>query len=113
MHASLTIIYFIAFGIEFVWTFVLASIVLNSATTKHHASNSFYGLAIGATVFVGAAMAGGISGGGFNPAVATGSFDSLSPLATEKPFLQLQSPLYDNHKLLTKIIRNQGDVVFC
>jgi aquaporin Z len=34
--------------------------------------NSFYGLAIGFMVFVGAQAGGNISGGAFNPAVGTG-----------------------------------------
>lgn len=61
-----------AFLVEALWTFVLVYVVLNVATSKDHANNSFYGLAIGTTVFVGAAAFGGISGGGFNPAVALG-----------------------------------------
>ncbi|KRB36235.1 UNVERIFIED_CONTAM: aquaporin [Microbacterium sp. SLM126] len=58
--------------VEALWTFVLVYVVLNVATSKDHPNNSFYGLAIGTTVFVGAVGLGGISGGGFNPAVALG-----------------------------------------
>lgn len=58
--------------VEALWTFVLVFVVLNVATSKDHPNNSFYGLAIGTTVFVGAVGLGGISGGGFNPAVALG-----------------------------------------
>lgn len=61
-----------AFLVEALWTFVLVYVVLNVATSKDHPDNSFYGLAIGTTVFVGAVGLGGISGGGFNPAVALG-----------------------------------------
>ncbi|HWB58321.1 MAG TPA: aquaporin [Chthoniobacteraceae bacterium] len=57
---------------EFLFTFALAYVVVNSATAKGTAGNSFYGLAIGFTVVVGAFAVGGISGGAFNPAVATG-----------------------------------------
>jgi aquaporin Z len=57
---------------EFLFTFALAFVVLNSATSKDTAGNSFYGLAIGFTVMVGAFAVGGISGGAFNPAVAVG-----------------------------------------
>lgn len=69
-----------AFLVEALWTFVLVYVVLNVATSHNHRNNSFYGLAIGTTVFVGAVAVGGISGGGFNPAVAlglsiTGAFD--------------------------------------
>ena len=61
-----------AFVVELFFTFVLAWVVLNVATSKDHPGNGFYGLAIGFTVFVGAVAAGAISGGGFNPAVALG-----------------------------------------
>lgn len=61
-----------AFLVEALWTLVLAYVVLNVATSKDNANNSFYGLAIGSTVFVGAVAVGGISGGGFNPAIALG-----------------------------------------
>jgi len=61
-----------AFAAEFLFTFALAYVVLNSATAKGNAGNSFYGLAIGMTVMVGAFSVGSISGGAFNPAVAVG-----------------------------------------
>jgi len=61
-----------AVAAEFLFTFALAWVVLNSATSKGTAGNSFYGLAIGMTVMVGAYAVGPISGGAFNPAVATG-----------------------------------------
>ncbi len=57
---------------EFLFTFALVYVVLNVATAKGTANNSFYGLAIGSTVMVGAFAVGGISGGAFNPAVAIG-----------------------------------------
>ena len=57
---------------EFLFTFALAYVVLNSATAKGTSGNSFYGLAIGMTVMTGAFAVGGISGGAFNPAVAVG-----------------------------------------
>jgi aquaporin Z len=59
---------------EFLFTFALAYVVLNVATAKANAGNSFYGLAIGFTVMVGAFAVGPISGGAFNPAVATGCY---------------------------------------
>jgi aquaporin Z len=61
-----------AFVAEFLFTFALCWVVLNVATSKGTAGNSFYGLAIGMTVMVGAFAVGGVSGGAFNPAVATG-----------------------------------------
>ena len=54
---------------EFVGTFALATVVLNVATTKANEDKSFYGLAIGFTVAMGAFTMGGISGGAFNPAI--------------------------------------------
>lgn len=62
----------VAFILEFFWTFALVSVMLNCATTKSQTSNSFFGLAIGFTVVSGAWSVGHISGGAFNPAVATG-----------------------------------------
>ena len=53
-------------------TFALAYVVLNVATAKGTAGNSFYGLAIGFTVMTMAFALGPISGGAFNPAVAVG-----------------------------------------
>ncbi len=57
---------------EFLYTFALVYVVLNSATAKATANNSFYGLAIGFTVLAGAFSVGSISGAAFNPAVAVG-----------------------------------------
>lgn len=61
-----------ALVIEALFTFALAWVVLNVATSKDHPNNSFYGLAIGFTVLVGAVAGGAISGGAFNPAVGLG-----------------------------------------
>lgn len=57
---------------EFLYTFALCYVVLNVATSKNTSGNSFYGLAIGFTVLIGAYSVGAISGGAFNPAVALG-----------------------------------------
>jgi aquaporin Z len=57
---------------EFLFTFALALVVLNTATADETAGNSYFGLAIGFTVAVGAFSAGNISGGAFNPAVGSG-----------------------------------------
>jgi len=57
---------------EFLFTFALVYVVLNVATAKATAGNSFYGLAIGMTVMAGAFSVGTISGGALNPAVAIG-----------------------------------------
>jgi aquaporin Z len=61
-----------AFMAEFLFTFALCWVVLNVATSKGTTGNSFYGVAIGMTVMVGAFAVGSVSGGAFNPAVATG-----------------------------------------
>lgn len=61
-----------AFVAEFLFTFALVYVVLNTATAKGTLDNSFYGLAIGFTVMAGAFAVGDISGGAFNPAVAAG-----------------------------------------
>jgi aquaporin Z len=58
---------------EFLFTFALGYVVLNVATAKDTAGNSFYGLAIGFTVLAGAFAVGGVSGGAFNPAVTIGA----------------------------------------
>ena len=58
---------------EFLFTFALCFVVLNVATAKATANNSYFGFAIGFTVLVGAYAAGAISGGAFNPAVALGA----------------------------------------
>ena len=60
--------------VEFLFTFALAWVVLNTATHKGTAGNSFYGAAIGMTVMTGAVAVGGVSGGAFNPAVGLGVF---------------------------------------
>ena len=58
-----------ALAAEVVFTAALVLVVLNVAATKETAGNSFYGLAIGLTVAVGAFAVGPISGAAFNPAV--------------------------------------------
>ena len=58
---------------ELLFTFLLVFTVLNVATAKGTAGNSFYGLAIGFAVLVGAFSAGDISGAAFNPAIAVGA----------------------------------------
>ncbi len=58
--------------VEFLFTFALVYVVLNTATAKGTSGNSFYGLAIGLTVMVGAFAVGPVSGGAFNPAVGVG-----------------------------------------
>merc|ERR1719199_222651 len=56
---------------EFVFTFVLAFVVLSVATTKAGLSQ-YFGLAIGMCVTVGGCAIGKVSGGSLNPAVSFG-----------------------------------------
>jgi aquaporin Z len=73
---------------ELLFTFALCYVVLNVATAKATEGNSYFGLAIGFTVVVGACAVGGISGGAFNPAVAAGiTAMGLSKLANLWIFL--------------------------
>jgi aquaporin Z len=73
---------------ELLFTFALCYVVLNVATAKATEGNSYFGLAIGFTVVVGACAVGGISGGAFNPAVAVGiTAMGLSKLANIWIFL--------------------------
>jgi aquaporin Z len=58
--------------VEVLYTFALALVVLHVATAPATAGNSYFGLAIGFTIVVGAFAGGPISGGAFNPAVGTG-----------------------------------------
>lgn len=57
---------------EFLFTFALCYVVLNVATVKATAGNSYFGWAIGFMVLAGAYAVGAVSGGAFNPAVALG-----------------------------------------
>jgi len=67
--------------VESLFTFALAYVVLSVATAKAKAKakakanegNSFFGLAIGFVVVVGAISVGWVSGAAFNPAVALGA----------------------------------------
>jgi len=61
-----------AISAEIFFTFMLCLVVINTATTKANKNKPYYGFAIGATVTTGAYSVGNISGGAFNPAVATG-----------------------------------------
>ncbi len=58
---------------EIFGTFALAYVILNVATAKATAGNSYFGLAIGFTVMAMAFCFGDYSGGAFNPAVAVGA----------------------------------------
>ncbi len=57
---------------ELVFTFALCFVVLYVATSRKTEGNSYYGVAIGLTVIIGAYVVGSVSWGAFNPAVALG-----------------------------------------
>jgi aquaporin Z len=59
---------------EFLFTFLLAYVVLNVATSSDNQHNDFYGAAIGTTVAVGVIAVGPLTGGAFNPAVVVGGW---------------------------------------
>ncbi|GAB5357302.1 hypothetical protein AAMO2058_000362600 [Amorphochlora amoebiformis] len=61
--------YLSALVCEFLFTFILAKVVLNVAGHSKRMDNAFYGIAIGLTVFAGSVSVGDISGGAFNPAI--------------------------------------------
>lgn len=56
---------------EFIFAFALSVVVLTVAYSAQRA-NFFYGFSIGMVVLCGIASVGGVSGGAFNPALATG-----------------------------------------
>lgn len=62
-----------AFIAEFLFTFALCFVVLNTTTVKQHKGNSYYGFAIGFIVLAGAYAVGTLSSAAFNPAVALGN----------------------------------------
>ena len=77
-----------AMAVEFLFTFALVYVILNVATSKRTAGNSYFGLAIGFTVLAGAFAVGDISGAAFNPAVAIGAMMmGLLPWAVLGPYV--------------------------
>ncbi|CBZ36980.1 aquaporin-like protein [Leishmania donovani] len=62
---------FSAFVAEAVFTMLLVTVVLHAAYSQQR-NNDFYGLAVGMCLLASQYAVGGVSGGAFNPAVATG-----------------------------------------
>ena len=56
---------------EFLFTFLLAYVILNVATTESTSGNGYYGAAIALVVLAGAIAVGSISLASFNPAVTS------------------------------------------
>ena len=77
-----------ALAVELLFTFALVLVVLQTTTSSKTEGNSFYGLAIGFTVMVGAFAGGPVSGGAFNPAVGIGPI-LLDALAGDGSFANL------------------------
>ena len=69
-----------AFAAELLFTFALAYVILNVATSETTEGNGFYGAAIALVVLAGALSVGSISGASFNPAVTVAMIasDALS-----------------------------------
>ena len=59
-----------ALAAELVFTFALAYVILNVATSESTEGNGYYGAAIALVVLAGALTVGTISGASFNPAVS-------------------------------------------
>jgi len=76
---------------EFVFTFLLAFVVLNVATDQRISNNQFYGAAIGTTLMLAAFSVGPVSGCIINPAVWVGTVCAASAAAGNK------EPIYVYH----------------
>ena len=83
----------IIFVAEFLFTFALCYVVLHTATSKKTEGNSYYGLAIGSTVMVGAFAVGNICMGAFNPAVAISAIINGSVCCSCIAFLTIAANL--------------------
>ena len=59
-----------ALAAELMFTFALAYVILNVATSESTEGNGYYGAAIAFVVLAGALTVGSISGASFNPAVS-------------------------------------------
>lgn len=57
---------------EFLFTALLATVILHTTTSKQLAGNQFYGLATGMCLLAGASCAGAASAWAFNPALGLG-----------------------------------------
>lgn len=79
----------LAFMAEFIATFFLCFVVLQTATVSKMANKEYFGLAIGFTVGAMAVGVGALSGGALNPAVAM-----LGRVASDAPFALSTTPWY-------------------
>lgn len=65
--------------IELLFTFLLTFVVLGVAVREEVKGNNYFGLAIGLALLAGISVAGAITGGVLNPAVALGTYISGFP----------------------------------
>ena len=102
------------FVAEALFTFALVLVVLNVAVSARTTGNSYYGLAIGFTVMVGAFAGGAISGGAFNPAVGLGPMlvhGLLSGGSFSAAWLYLVGPLVGGALAAVVFALQEGDAV--
>jgi len=100
--------------VEVLFTFALVLVVLNVAVSARTTGNSYYGLAIGFTVMVGAFAGGAISGGAFNPAVGLGPMlvhGLLSGGSFSAAWLYLVGPLLGGALAALVFGLQEGDAV--
>jgi aquaporin Z len=100
--------------VEVLFTFALVLVVLNVAVSARTTGNSYYGLAIGFTVMVGAFAGGAISGGAFNPAVGLGPMlvhGLLSGGSFSAAWLYLVGPLVGGALAAVVFALQEGDAV--
>jgi aquaporin Z len=100
--------------VEVLFTFALVLVVLNVAVSAKTTGNSYYGLAIGFTVMVGAFAGGAISGGAFNPAVGLGPMlvhGLLSGGSFDAAWLYLVGPLVGGALAAVVFGLQEGDAV--
>jgi aquaporin Z len=95
---------------EVLYTFMLCFVVLNVAALKTGAK-TWYGLAIGFVIIAGAYGAGAVSGGCFNPAVATGIGVSGSSYAHILPYFISELLGAGIAAALYKVVRPSGEEI--
>jgi aquaporin Z len=100
--------------VEILYTFMLCFVVLNVAALKAGENGhckSWFGMAIGFVIIAGAYGAGAISGGCFNPAVATGIAVSGSSFGALAPYFISELVGAGLAAGFFKVVRPSGEVV--
>ncbi len=76
---------------EFLFTLILAFVILHVGFSKATKGNSYFGFAIASVVAFGIICAGSVSGAVFNPAVAAGLFAvGILPVSLLLPYIAVQ-----------------------